>query len=110
MSPLLAVFVTIALALVVAALAIIAVIVARAATLPDRILALDTLTTISIGAIAAITVATGFTLFIDVAIALGLVGFLATVAFARYILEQGGPVPEAEIAELEDMSAGEGRS
>jgi multicomponent Na+:H+ antiporter subunit F len=55
-------------------------------TLPDRVLALDMLVAIAIGFIAVIAVKTGFTLYIDIAISLGLVGFLATVAFARFIL------------------------
>lgn len=107
MSPLLAVFVGISLVLVFTSLILICIAVLRAPTLPDRILALDTLTTISIGAIAAITIATGFMLFVDVAIAVGLVGFLATVAFARYVMEMGSPPPEPEIAELDAELYGE---
>ena len=57
-------------------------------TLPDRVLALDTLTVTAIGFIAVVCIKTGFTLYLDIAIALGLVGFLATVAFARFILSQ----------------------
>jgi multicomponent Na+:H+ antiporter subunit F len=67
-------------------------------TLPDRVLALDMLVAIAIGFIAAIAVKTGFTLYIDIAISLGLVGFLATVAFARFVLthgaSDGAPSPE----------------
>ena len=48
-------------------------------TLPDRVLGLDMLTSVD----------TGFTLYVDIAIALGLVGFLATVAFARFIQARG---------------------
>jgi multicomponent Na+:H+ antiporter subunit F len=55
-------------------------------TLPDRVVALDMLVGIVIGFIAVIALRTGYTLYIDIAIALGLVGFLATVAFARFIL------------------------
>lgn len=58
-------------------------------TLPDRILALDMLTGVAIGFIAVIAVKTGFSLYIDIAISLGLVGFLATVAFARFVLSRG---------------------
>ncbi|MDY8108365.1 cation:proton antiporter [Fulvimarina sp. 2208YS6-2-32] len=58
-------------------------------TLPDRVLALDMLTSVSIGFIALIGIDTGFTLYVDIAIALGLVGFLATVAFSRFILARG---------------------
>ena len=58
-------------------------------TLPDRVLALDMLAALAIGFIAVIAIKTGFILYIDIAIALGLVGFLATVAFARFILTHG---------------------
>lgn len=58
-------------------------------SLPDRILALDMLTGAAIGFIAVVAVRTGFSLYVDIAIALGLVGFLATVAFARFVLARG---------------------
>ncbi|WP_102958722.1 cation:proton antiporter [Mangrovicella endophytica] len=62
----------------------------RGPTLPDRVIGLDMLTAIAIGFIAVIGIDTGYTLYVDIAIALGLVGFLATVAFARFILARGG--------------------
>ena len=58
-------------------------------TLADRVLALDTLSGTAIGFIAVIAVKTGFSLYIDIAISLGLVGFLATVAFARFVMSRG---------------------
>ncbi|PYB76974.1 MULTISPECIES: cation:proton antiporter [Rhizobium] len=58
-------------------------------TLPDRVVALDMLVGIVIGLIAVFALRTGYTLYVDIAIALGLVGFLATVAFARFILARG---------------------
>ncbi|MGL4405759.1 MAG: cation:proton antiporter [Notoacmeibacter sp.] len=72
-------------------------------TLPDRILALDMLVGVAIGFIALIAVKTGFALYIDIAIALGLVGFLATVAFARYIIQNAAkqaPEPETKANKL----------
>lgn len=63
--------------------------VVRGPTLPDRVLALDMLVGIAIGFIAVIAIRTGYTLYVDIAISLGLVGFLATVAFARFILARG---------------------
>ncbi len=57
-------------------------------TLPDRVLALDMLVAAAIGYIAVIGVKTNYSLYLDIAIALGLVGFLATVAFARFIIER----------------------
>jgi len=59
--------------------------ITRGPSLPDRILGLDMLVSIGIGYIAVLAIKTGFSLYLDVAIALGLVGFLATVAFARYV-------------------------
>ncbi len=69
----------------------------RGPTLADRVLALDMLVTVGIGFIAVITVRTGYGQYLDVAIGLGLVGFLATVAFARYILTRG-PRPDTRQA------------
>jgi Multisubunit Na+/H+ antiporter, MnhF subunit len=63
--------------------------IVRGPTLPDRVLGLDMLVATAIGFIAVIGIKTGFTLYIDIAIALGLVGFLATIAFARFILARG---------------------
>lgn len=58
-------------------------------TLSDRILALDLLTVVAMGFVGAIAVRTGLWLYLDIAIALALLGFLATVALARYILMRG---------------------
>lgn len=58
-------------------------------TLSDRILCLDLLVSLGIGFIAIFAIRTTQFAYIDVAIALGLIGFLATVAFARYVLWQG---------------------
>lgn len=66
----------------------------RGPTLPDRVVGLDMLVAIAIGLIAVVAIRTGFNLYIDIAIALGLVGFLATVAFARFVLARG-LAPEA---------------
>lgn len=58
-------------------------------TLADRVLALDMLTMVAMGIVGAVAVRTGLGLYLDIAIALALLGFLATVAFARYILLRG---------------------
>ncbi len=63
-------------------------------TLPDRVLALDMLVVTAVGFIAVLGIKTGNTLYLDIAIALGLVGFLATVAFARFILSRPAEVTE----------------
>lgn len=57
-------------------------------TLPDRVVALDMLVGIAIGFLAVIAIRTGYNLYVDIAISLCLVGFLATVAFARFVLSR----------------------
>lgn len=80
--------IVLALGLLTLALLLTVVRVVRGPTLADRVVALDMLVAVAIGLIAVIAFKTGFFLYIDIAIALGLVGFLATVAFARFILSQ----------------------
>lgn len=58
----------------------------RGPTLADRILALDMITVLAMGFVATIAVVTGFALYIDIAIAIGLLGFLSTLAFCRFLL------------------------
>jgi multicomponent Na+:H+ antiporter subunit F len=74
-----------ALAILMLALVLTTLRVILGPSLADRVLALDQLVSIAIGFIAVIAVKTGFELYIDIALALALVGFLATAAFARYI-------------------------
>jgi multicomponent Na+:H+ antiporter subunit F len=57
----------------------------RGPTLPDRVVALDLIALLSVGFIAMYDIVTNDTVFLDVAIVLGLVAFLGTVAFARYV-------------------------
>jgi len=52
----------------------------------DRVLALDLLSVVMMGFIGAVAIRTGLWLYLDIAIAVALLGFLATVALARYIL------------------------
>lgn len=58
-------------------------------TLADRVLALDLMTVVALGFIGAVAVRTGLMLYLDIALALALLGFLATVALARYIMRRG---------------------
>lgn len=73
-------------------------------TLPDRILALDMMVAVVIGFIAVFGIRAGYTLYVDIAIALGLVGFLSTVAFARYVYTRAmsGAVHDDQPAARED--------
>ena len=91
--------ITIALILLILAFFITTYRVVIGPTLPDRIVALDMLVGIAIGFIAVIGVKTGYYLYVDIAIALGLVGFLATVALARFVLERGMTGSEDESSE-----------
>lgn len=81
---------TAALGILTLALLLTIVRLIRGPTLPDRILALDLITTLAVGFIAAIAVRTGFSLYLDIAISIGLLGFLSTIALARYLLKQAG--------------------
>ena len=55
-------------------------------TLSDRVLALDLMTVIAMGFVGAIALRTGQMIYVDIAIALALLGFLATIALARYVM------------------------
>ena len=55
-------------------------------SLADRILGLDMLTVLGVALIGVFAVRTGLYLYVDIAVALALVGFLSTAAFARYLL------------------------
>ena len=81
----------------------------RGPSLPDRVVALDTMTVLIVAFCGLYTLQTGVTAFLDVAVVLALIGFLATVALARFI-ERGirrapedalrtAPKPESERGE-----------
>lgn len=61
--------------------------VLRGPTVPDRVVALDTIGTnvVAIGVLFAIATGSGF--YVDVSIVLTIIGFLSTVAVALYIVE-----------------------
>ena len=75
--------------MVSAAFILIIIRVIRGPTLPDRILGLDLLVNAAVGFIVAFGIRTGFSIYVDIAIALGLVGFLSTVALARFVHKRG---------------------
>lgn len=56
----------------------------------DRVVALDIVFSASLALVAAMALATGRVLFLDVAIGLALVGFVATVVWARVVERAGG--------------------
>ena len=57
--------------------------------LPDRVVALDLLSTYGIGIIAIYAIATDERAFLDVAAVVALISFLGTVAFAYYLEKRG---------------------
>jgi multicomponent Na+:H+ antiporter subunit F len=78
-----------ALALVGLAMFLTFVRLVRGPTLPDRVVALDLMGVLAVGMLAAYAVATDQPGLMDPATVLALVGFLGTVAFARYLERRG---------------------
>lgn len=64
--------------------------VIKGPTLPDRVIAIDLITTLAVGIIALYTIKTGNAVYLTAGIALALLAFLGTVALALYI-RRGGP-------------------
>jgi multicomponent Na+:H+ antiporter subunit F len=74
--------------LVVASMVAVALAFARLLAGPtqaDRVIALDIISAASVALAAAAALATGRALFLDVAIGFAIVGFVATIAWARLI-------------------------
>ena len=61
-------------------------------SLPDRVVALELIASITVGLIAAYAVNAGVPAALDVALVLALTGFLAAVAFSRYLEKRGEEV------------------
>ncbi len=57
----------------------------RGPSLPDRIVALDLITMLTVGIIVCYTMLTDQVVYLDAAVLLALITFLGTVAFARYL-------------------------
>jgi multicomponent Na+:H+ antiporter subunit F len=76
---------TIVMAMLSLALVLAFVRLARGPSLADRVVALELIATISVCVIAAWNVLTAESVYLDVAMVIALVGFLGSVAYARYI-------------------------
>jgi len=63
----------------------------RGPTLPDRVIALDLISTLCVGISAVYAIAVRNPVFLDVAILLALISFLGTIAFAQYVRKRGQP-------------------
>lgn len=57
----------------------------RGPSLPDRVVAVDLVAFLTMGFLATYAILIGEEMYLDVALILGLLAFLGTVAFARYI-------------------------
>ena len=79
----------VALALVGLAMFLTFVRLVRGPTLPDRVVALDLMGVLAVGMIAAYAVAADQPGLKDPAAVVALVGFLGTVAYARYLERRG---------------------
>lgn len=77
--------VLIAVALMAVALVLAVVRLLRGPSVPDRVVAFDLLTLHVLGLICGTAILTQQWLFLDVAIILALMTFIATLAFARYV-------------------------
>ena len=73
------------LLLLVAAMLLAGVRIVRGPHVADRVVALDMLSLLGVAAAALAAVASDSMAFVDVALGVALVGFLATVAFAAFI-------------------------
>ncbi len=78
----------IALSISLLGIVIAAVRLVRGPTAPDRAVALDTMTLITISAIAFVALFSGRVIYVDVAMVYGILSFIGVVAVARHI--EGG--------------------
>ncbi len=62
----------------------------------DRVVALDIFLAAAIALAVAASLATGRTVFLDVAIGLALVGFVATIGWARLVQRPSQTIPDEE--------------
>lgn len=76
--------VDIAFILIMAAIVLAVLRLALGPSLPDRVVALDLITVLSVAFCALFAISSGESAYLDVAIALALVAFLATIALARF--------------------------
>jgi multicomponent Na+:H+ antiporter subunit F len=78
-----------ALVMIAAALFIVLVRVVQGPTLPDRVVAVDLIGVSSVCLMVVAAAASGQSSFLDAAVVIALLGFLGTVAYARYAERKG---------------------
>ncbi|ABD56607.1 monovalent cation/H+ antiporter complex subunit F [Jannaschia sp. CCS1] len=77
----------------------------RGPSLPDRIVALDMMTVLIVSFCGLYAMLAGDTAFVDVAIVVAIIGFLATVALARFVdrsHRRSDPTPPKQSIRRED--------
>lgn len=85
MTPALSIAIGVAWTLLSAALLLAFFRLVRGPTLPDRVVALDLVSTLAVGLIAVDSIANRQLAILDAAIVLSLISFIGTVAFAHYV-------------------------
>ena len=80
---------SIAYTLLSAALVIALVRLIKGPTLPDRVVALELMASLTVGFIGVYAVSSERGAFLDVAMVLALIGFIAAVGFSRYLEKRG---------------------
>ena len=95
--PILEASIQISFVLVMAAVVLAFLRLLKGPSLPDRVVALDTMTVLIVAFCGLFALDSGSTAFLDVAVVLALIGFLATVALARFIERR------VQRAEAEDL-------
>jgi multicomponent Na+:H+ antiporter subunit F len=61
--------------------------VIKGPTVPDRVVALDTIATNVVAIAALFALATGEGLFVTVSLVLAIIGFISTIAVSQYVVE-----------------------
>lgn len=83
--PILAFSVQASFAMVMAGIVLAFIRLTKGPSLPDRVVALDTMTVLIVAFCGLFVFESGSTAFLDVAVVLALIGFLATAALARFV-------------------------
>ena len=84
------VFISILLVMVAMILTLIRLL--KGPSLPDRVISLDLIASLTIGVIAAYAILTQQPVYLDAAVLMAMVTFLGTVAIARYLIQRFGRI------------------
>ncbi len=90
LDPILATSVMLSLAFLMTAMILALIRLLRGPSIPDRVISLDLIASLTIGVIAAYTILTHQPVFLDAAVLMAMVTFLGTVSIARYLIQRFG--------------------